>query len=114
MGIVGKGKTDKSKEQAEIESKLAANLAAQNKKFRAEITKTSTKDEAAKAGKTGRAKVDPKLRHAHCVDEQEFREILADYLLTLRFVKPKTLHEKTCNSQTEYLAHEIRTKGTAY
>lgn len=114
MSIVDKGKADKNKDKKEIESQLAANLAAQSKKFRAEITKTPTKDEIIRASKPTRSKIDPKLRHAHCVDERELREEIADYLLSLRFQKPKTPHEKTCNAQTEYLVNEIRTKGTIY
>lgn len=114
MSIVGKGKADKDKDKKEIENQLAANLAAQSKKFRAEITKTPTKEEIIKASKPVKSKVDPKLRHAHCVDERELREELADYMLSLRFPRPKTPHEKTCNAQTEYLANEIRTKGTIY
>ena len=98
---------DKTKSKTILEDKK---IIEQNKKFRAEMLHPSNKTELAKTAKPPKSKLDAKNRHDNCVDEEEHRAEIAQYLLALGlYPNAKSAYEKVINAQTEYLANAVKT-----
>ena len=95
---------DKSKGKAMLEEKK---LAEQEKKFK---TTTVGKTDLPKPLKPAKINPNAKNRHINCVDPDEHRAEIAQYILALGlYPNAKSGYEKAINAQTEYIAKAVKT-----